>query len=162
MQRREFIRSGAMAAGAMAVPNILMAQGSKGRVRMGFIGVGNRGTQLMHIFMKNPLVEVTALCDIYDPYLKRDDSAFDPKFPCRAHQGGDVQILHRLQGASRRRERRCSMHRNARPLARDPDHRRDQGRQGRLLREASHGDDRRGSRNGERAEELAADCGRGP
>ena len=80
MQRREFIKSGAMAAGAMAVPNILGAQGSKSRVRMGFIGVGNRGTQLMHIFMKNPLVEVTALCDIYEPYLKRDDSAFDPKF----------------------------------------------------------------------------------
>jgi hypothetical protein len=30
--------------------------------------------------MKNPLVEVTALADIYEPYLKRDDSAFDPKF----------------------------------------------------------------------------------
>ena len=80
MQRREFIKSGAMAAGAVAVPNILGAQGSKSRVRMGFIGVGNRGTQLMHIFMKNPIVEVTALCDIYDPYLKRDDFAFDPKF----------------------------------------------------------------------------------
>ena len=80
MQRREFIKSGAIAAGAMAVPNILRAQGSKARVRMGFIGVGNRGTQLMHIFMKNPLVEVTALCDIYEPYLKRDESAYDPKF----------------------------------------------------------------------------------
>ena len=80
MQRREFIKSGVMAAGAMAVPNILGAQGSSGRVRMGFIGVGNRGTQLMHIFMKDPLVEVTALADIYEPYLKRDDSAFDPKF----------------------------------------------------------------------------------
>ena len=80
MERREFIKSGVMAAGAMAVPNILRAQGSRGRVRMGFIGVGNRGTQLLHIFMKNPLVEVTALADIYEPYLRRDDSAFDPKF----------------------------------------------------------------------------------
>ena len=80
MERREFIKSGVMAAGAMAVPNILRAQGSKTKVRMGFIGVGNRGTQLLHIFMKNPLVEVTALADIYEPYLKRDDSAFDPKF----------------------------------------------------------------------------------
>lgn len=80
MERREFIKSGVMATGAMAVPNILGAQGSKNRVRMGFIGVGNRGTQLMHIFMKNPLVEVTALADVYEPYLRRDDSAFDPKF----------------------------------------------------------------------------------
>ena len=60
MQRREFIKSGVMVAGAMAVPNILRAQGSKDRVRMGFIGVGNRGTQLLHIFMLDPRVEVTA------------------------------------------------------------------------------------------------------
>ena len=80
MERREFIKTGVMATGAMTVPNILGAQGSKNRVRMGFIGVGNRGTQLMHIFMKNPLVEVTALSDVYEPYLRRDDSAFDPKF----------------------------------------------------------------------------------
>ena len=67
MERREFIKASAMMAGAMAVPNILRAQGSKTKVRMGFIGVGNRGTQLLHIFMKNPLVEVTALADIYEP-----------------------------------------------------------------------------------------------
>jgi len=79
MERREFIKYSAMAAGALAVPNILRA-GSKEKVRMGFIGVGNRGTQLLHIFMKNPKVEVTALCDIYEPNLKRDDASFDPKF----------------------------------------------------------------------------------
>ena len=79
MQRREFIRCGTMAASAMVVPNILRA-GSRERVRMGFIGVGNRGTQLLQIFMQNKAVEVTALADIYEPYLKRDDSAFDPKF----------------------------------------------------------------------------------
>ena len=61
------------------VPNIVKS-GAKDRVRMGFVGVGNRGTQLLHIFMKNPAVEVTALCDVYDPYLRRDDAAFDPKF----------------------------------------------------------------------------------
>jgi predicted dehydrogenase len=80
MERREFLTVGAMAAGAMVTPNILRAQGSRNRIRMGFIGVGNRGTQLLHLFMQNPLVEVTALADVYDPYLKRDESAFDPKF----------------------------------------------------------------------------------
>ena len=79
MERREFIKYSAMAAGAMAMPNILKA-GSKEKVRMGFIGVGNRGTQLLHIFMKNPKVEVTALCDIYKPFLERDFDNFDPKF----------------------------------------------------------------------------------
>ena len=80
MERREFIKSGALAAGTFAVPNILHAANRGDKLRMGFIGVGNRGTQLLHIFMKNPAVQVTAMCDIYDPYLKRDDGRFDPKF----------------------------------------------------------------------------------
>ena len=79
MERREFIKYGIAAAGAAAMPNILRA-GSKERLRMGFIGVGNRGTQLMHIFMADPRVEVTALCDVYEPNLRRDEAAFDPKF----------------------------------------------------------------------------------
>ena len=70
MTRREFVLGSAA----------LAAAGSRERVRMGFIGVGNRGTQLLHIFMKNPKVEVVALCDIYEPFLRRDFDAFDPKF----------------------------------------------------------------------------------
>ena len=70
MTRREFVLGSAA----------LAAAGSKERVRMGFIGVGNRGTQLLHIFMKNPKVEVVALCDIYKPFLERDFDNFDPKF----------------------------------------------------------------------------------
>ena len=77
MQRRDFIKVGAAAAVA---PAIVRAAAAPQKVRMGFIGVGNRGTQVLHLFMRQPDVEVTALCDIYDPYLKRDESAFDPKF----------------------------------------------------------------------------------
>ena len=65
---------------AAPVPNILRAGGSKERVRVGFVGVGNRGTQLLHLFLRNPAVEVTALCDVYEPFLRRDESAFDPRF----------------------------------------------------------------------------------
>ncbi len=99
MERREFIKAGMLAASAAAVPNILKA-GSKEKVRMGFIGVGNRGTQLMHIFMKNPKVEVVALCDIYEPFLYRKFDEFDPKFfewglkgriPSLTNRKGDVK-----------------------------------------------------------------------
>ena len=79
MDRREFIKAGTVAASTVAMPG-LFAAGSDKKVRMGFIGVGNRGTQLLHIFMKNPKVEVVALCDIYKPFLERDFDAFDPKF----------------------------------------------------------------------------------
>ena len=62
------------------IPNILRGGGSRERVRMGFIGVGNRGTQLLHLFLRNPAVEVAALCDVYEPFLRRDESAYDPRF----------------------------------------------------------------------------------
>ena len=80
MNRREFIKTGSFAAGAAAVPTILRAEAAGQKIRMGFIGVGNRGTQVLHLFMNFPDVEITALCDVYEPYLKRDDGAFDPKF----------------------------------------------------------------------------------
>lgn len=102
MKRREFINTGAFAAAVAAMPNIVMS-GSKEKVRMGFIGVGNRGTQLLHIFMMNPKVEVTALCDIYEPYLKRDESAFDPKF-FEWGLRGRVPNFHKKDGSLKNQE----------------------------------------------------------
>ena len=79
MKRRTFIKAGGIAGAAVAFPAITRAASGQ-KIRMGFIGVGNRGTQVMHLFMNFPDVEVTALCDIYDPYLKRSEKDFDPKF----------------------------------------------------------------------------------
>jgi predicted dehydrogenase len=39
------------------------------RVRLGFIGVGNRGDQLLDAFLTHKDAEVVALCDVYKPYL---------------------------------------------------------------------------------------------
>jgi predicted dehydrogenase len=50
------------------------------RVRVGFIGVGNRGDQLLDAFVKQPDVEIAALCDVYEPYLERDAGAIHPRF----------------------------------------------------------------------------------
>jgi predicted dehydrogenase len=44
--------------------------GSNDRVRLGFIGVGNRGDQLLDAFMVHKDCEVAALCDVYEPYLE--------------------------------------------------------------------------------------------
>ena len=46
--------------------------GANDKIRVGFIGVGNRGTQLLHLFMEQPDCEVAALCDVYEPYVTRD------------------------------------------------------------------------------------------
>jgi predicted dehydrogenase len=69
--RRRFItRTGAGAAGlsltAASWSNVL---GANDRVRLGVIGTGNRGGDVMSWFQKEADVEVVALCDCYDVNL---------------------------------------------------------------------------------------------
>lgn len=85
--RRSFLRTSASAATgialgvqAMGAPAVQTSRRVNERIRMGFIGVGNRGTQLLNIFMKNEDVDVVALSDVYEPYLLRDRSKVHPKF----------------------------------------------------------------------------------
>lgn len=49
-------------------------------VGIGIIGVGNRGTQLLHALMKNQECTVVALCDAYKPYVTRNPTDIDPVF----------------------------------------------------------------------------------
>ena len=84
ISRREFItKSSLVTAGAtagistLASPSIL---GANDRIRVGFIGIGNRGSQLLGWFMENKDVEVAALCDVYEPYLLRERSGVNQRF----------------------------------------------------------------------------------
>src|SRR5207248_326381 len=43
--------------------------GAGERVRLGFIGLGNRGDQVLDAFLQHKDAEVVALCDIHQPYL---------------------------------------------------------------------------------------------
>ena len=104
MKRRTFIKAGGIAGAAVAFPAITRAASGQ-KIRMGFIGVGNRGTQVMHLFMNFPDVEVTALCDIYDPYLKRSEKDFDPKF-LEWGLKGRLPIFTKKDGSLHQHERR--------------------------------------------------------
>ena len=73
---------------AVNVPVTHTALGAGEKIRVGFIGVGNRGTQLLRAFLKQDDVEVTALCDVYEPYLTRDYSQIDEKL--RKSLGGRI------------------------------------------------------------------------
>ena len=84
--RRFFLKNSAAAAAAttltaeaMGAPSIQPATGANDKIRVGFIGVGNRGTQLLQGFMVQPDCQVAALCDVYEPYLARDRSRVDPE-----------------------------------------------------------------------------------
>ena len=46
---------------------------------LGFIGVGGMGTGLLNIFKGFPDVRVAAVCDVYEPHLRRAQSAADGK-----------------------------------------------------------------------------------
>jgi predicted dehydrogenase len=85
--RRKFIaNTGMMTAGvALGIPMMTAAsysriKGANEKIRTGFIGIGNRGSQLLNLFMNQPDLEVAALCDIYEPYLHRDYSKVDPRY----------------------------------------------------------------------------------
>ena len=93
--RRKFLKNTTLAAASatfglntMGVPLIKTARGANEKIRVGFIGVGNRGTQLLTRFLKQDDVEVAAICDVYEPYLARDYSKVDKKL--RDSLGGRI------------------------------------------------------------------------
>ncbi len=67
INRRQFTTASA-AAGltALGASKVL---GANDRVRLGFIGLGNRGDQVLDAFLPHKDAEVAALCDIYRPYV---------------------------------------------------------------------------------------------
>ncbi|MCK4629145.1 MAG: Gfo/Idh/MocA family oxidoreductase, partial [Sedimentisphaerales bacterium] len=80
--RRNFLKNSAAATLALHTlgsPVIRSALGANEKIRVGFIGMGNRGTQLLMGFMKQNDVEIAALCDVYEPYITRDFSQVDQR-----------------------------------------------------------------------------------
>jgi predicted dehydrogenase len=79
--RRQFLHHSTAATAGVALglnllgtPAIRSVRGANEKVRVGFIGVGNRGSQLLQGFMQQEDVQIAALCDVYEPYLNRDYS----------------------------------------------------------------------------------------
>ena len=68
MTRRHFGKTLGVLSATAALSQVRIL-GANDRVRLGFIGVGNRGDQVLEAFLKQPDAEVVALCDTYQPYL---------------------------------------------------------------------------------------------
>src|SRR5579883_53202 len=65
--RRQFAKTAGIAtATALSVRRVM---GANDRVRIGFIGLGNRGDQVLSAFLTHKDCEVAAVCDIYQPYV---------------------------------------------------------------------------------------------
>jgi predicted dehydrogenase len=76
LSRRQFGKSALSAAATTAAlgaaQSALSADrvaGANNKVRLGFIGLGNRGDQVMDAFLLQPDCEIVAVCDLWQPYL---------------------------------------------------------------------------------------------
>ena len=66
--RRDFAKTLALAGTATALGQSRVL-GANERVRLGFIGLGNRGDQVLDAFLVQKDCEVAAICDLDEPYL---------------------------------------------------------------------------------------------
>ena len=82
IDRRTFSKTTVAAATAVSAVSLAPGRvlGANERVRLGFIGVGNRGCQLLKGFLAHPDAQVVALCDVYEPYLHGAYDRLDPRF----------------------------------------------------------------------------------
>src|SRR5687768_10358780 len=72
--RRDFTKAAAAigvgaAAGLSPAQATAQATAPSNRVRLGFIGVGNRGDQVLSAFLAQNDAQVVAVCDLYQPYV---------------------------------------------------------------------------------------------
>jgi predicted dehydrogenase len=66
--RRQLVKAGA-AAGVLTALSAGRVLGANDRIRLGFIGLGNRGDQVLDAFLPHKDCAVVALCDLSQPYL---------------------------------------------------------------------------------------------
>jgi predicted dehydrogenase len=69
----------ALVSEAINAPLVQGQTGANDKIRVGFIGLGNRGSQLLAGFVAQKDCQVVALCDVYEPYLARDRAQVDPE-----------------------------------------------------------------------------------
>lgn len=65
--RRDFAKT--VAAAGVAALSQTRVLGANDRIRLGFIGVGNRGDQVLDAFLVHPDAEVAAVCDLSQAYM---------------------------------------------------------------------------------------------
>src|SRR5262245_63590426 len=102
INRRTFARSAAAAGALAALAPTARPAGANGRVRLGFVGVGNRGDQLLDAFLVHKDCEVVAVCDVYEPYLE----------PARAKAGGSPALFKDYRKLIERKELDAVVHAN--------------------------------------------------
>jgi predicted dehydrogenase len=82
LHRRDFHKAALATAAATAAPVVARAGrvlGANDRVRVGCIGVGNRGVQVLEAFVAHKDAQIVALADVYEHYLNNEYAKADPR-----------------------------------------------------------------------------------
>jgi predicted dehydrogenase len=79
ISRRTFAKTTAAATLGVAALSAGHALGANERIRLGLIGTGNRGSQVLDAFLRHADMEVVAVCDVFQPYLDRAVKRLDGK-----------------------------------------------------------------------------------
>jgi predicted dehydrogenase len=82
LNRRDFLRSAAVAASTLAAPNIIPATafGANNKIAIGCIGVGGRGRKNMGVFLGLDDCRVVAVCDAYKDRREEAKKTADAKY----------------------------------------------------------------------------------
>jgi predicted dehydrogenase len=90
LTRRTFTRAGVAATLGLRALEAARAAGANDRIRLGVIGTGNRGCQVLQFFLKHPDVEVPMLCDVSRSTVEAANAKF---LGGRAEVCGDFRKL---------------------------------------------------------------------
>src|SRR5690625_1818786 len=97
-KRRDFIKDSfissigvGLGSSFVNIPSGSRILGANEKIRMGFIGIGNRGSLLLNLFMQNKYCEVEALCDVYKPYAERKRAKVDKRY--FEHIGNKIPMM---------------------------------------------------------------------
>jgi predicted dehydrogenase len=79
MNRRTFAKTSAVAAASLTALQTTRVLGANERIRVGFIGVANRGRQLIKAFQENKDADLVALCDVNKTTLEEANARLEGK-----------------------------------------------------------------------------------
>jgi len=81
LSRRSFSKSTATTAFVLTAASYSKVMGANDRIRVGFVGVANRGGQLISAFLENKECEPAALCDVSQSTMAKANERLGGKLP---------------------------------------------------------------------------------
>jgi len=75
--RRRFTKATAAVTLGLAASGPTRVLGANDRIGLGFIGVGGRGQSLVKTFQRHPDCRIVALCDVYQPHVRKANEPLD-------------------------------------------------------------------------------------